>query len=59
MITEIVRGFVDGYYLDVIDLRLPIVNRRATAPSGSGLGATLRDDFRARSDVSTRQSTAQ
>ena len=58
MITEIVRGFVDGYYLDVLDIRLPISQGRGSAPTGPGLGAHLRDDFRSRSDVSTRQSTA-
>jgi L-alanine-DL-glutamate epimerase-like enolase superfamily enzyme len=58
MITEIVRGFVDGYYLDVLDMRLPISQGRGSAPTGPGLGAHLRDDFRSRSDVSTRQSTA-
>lgn len=59
MITEIVRGFVDGYYLDVLDIGLPITEGRATAPSGPGLGATLRDDFRIRSDVTIRQSSGQ
>ena len=54
--TEIVRGFVDGYYLDVLDTPLPINSGVAHIPSGPGLGANLRDDFLARSDVQMRES---
>lgn len=58
MITEVVRGFVDGYYLDVLDRRLPVVNGRARPPAGPGLGVQLRPDFVARPDVTLRRSRA-
>jgi L-alanine-DL-glutamate epimerase-like enolase superfamily enzyme len=58
MITEIVRGFVDGYYRDVLDIALPIEGGSATFDFGPGLGASLRADFRARPDVSSRTSRA-
>lgn len=56
MITEIVRGFVDGYYRDVLDLRLPVADGVATLEFGPGLGAALRADFRANPHVSSRRS---
>lgn len=56
MTTEVVRGFVDGYYLDVLDKRLPVNGGRASVPAGPGLGAALRDDFRGRPGVSIRRS---
>jgi galactonate dehydratase len=58
MITEAVRGFVDGYYQDVLDQALPIKDGYGTPPEGAGLGASLRDDFRDRQGVTIRTSTA-
>lgn len=58
MTTEMVRGFVEGYYRDVLDRPLPIESGFATVPEGPGLGASLREDFRARNQVTTRQSSA-
>jgi galactonate dehydratase len=56
--TEIVRGFYDGgWYEDVLTIRLPIEGGEATAPESPGLGAALRRDFTARSDVVERRST--
>lgn len=54
--TEIVRGFVDGYYQEVLDRRLPIANGVATFPTAPGLGAALREDFKARPEVTARRS---
>lgn len=56
MTTEMVRGFVDGYYRDVLDRPLPIESGIARPPSGPGLGAALREDFLARPGVVARQS---
>lgn len=56
MTTEMVRGFVDGYYTDVLDIPLPIANGVATFTAGPGLGAQLRSDFRERPDVTVRTS---
>lgn len=50
-ITEVVRGFVDGYYVDVVDQRLPVRAGTVTAPEAPGLGISLRPDFLSRADV--------
>lgn len=57
-ITEVVRGFVDGYYTEVVDRRLPVSGGYLTAPEAPGLGIELREDFLARSDVHTEVSHA-
>lgn len=57
-ITEVVRGFVDGYYLDVVDRRLPVHAGTVTAPEAPGLGISLRPEFLARPDVHTQASHA-
>jgi L-alanine-DL-glutamate epimerase-like enolase superfamily enzyme len=56
MTTEMVRGFVDGYYRQVLDRPLPIEAGIASPPVGPGLGAKLREDFLARTEVTTRRS---
>jgi len=56
MTTEMVRGFVDGYYRQVLDRPLPIEAGIASPPVGPGLGARLREDFLARTEVTTRRS---
>lgn len=56
MMTEMVRGFVDGYYLDVLDVPLPISGGTATFTTRPGLGAALQSDFRSRSGVTVRTS---
>lgn len=55
--TEIVRGFVDGYYLQVLDTPLPIESGIARPPKGPGLGADLATDFTSRPDVTIRRSS--
>ncbi len=56
--TETVRGFVDGYYLDVLNTPLPIHRGVASFPTKPGLGAALSPDFKERSDVLVRRSIA-
>ena len=56
--TETVRGFVDGYYEEVLDSRLPVHRGQATFPTGPGLGAALSDGFKGKSDVHVMKSTA-
>jgi L-alanine-DL-glutamate epimerase-like enolase superfamily enzyme len=56
MITEVVRGFVDGYYTDVLDTRVPVGAGTARPPDLPGLGVALRPGFRDRADVTVRAS---
>jgi len=51
---EIVRGFVTGYYCDIIDRPLPIAAGQATFDFGPGLGIHLRPEVLSRSDVMVR-----
>ena len=55
--VEVVRGFVDGYYRQVLDSPLDLVNGRLAAPDKPGLGAALSADFLAQDDVEVRLST--
>lgn len=57
MITEVVRGFIDGYYLDVVDKPWPLKNGRGQLAASPGLGVELTTDFLGRSDVSVRESS--
>jgi len=54
--TEFVRGFVSGYYREVLDKPLPIEEGVGRLPDGVGLGACLRADFKDRPDVFVRTS---
>jgi L-alanine-DL-glutamate epimerase-like enolase superfamily enzyme len=54
--VEIVRGFIDGYYKDVLDHPLVVNGGQLAAPVRPGLGAALADDFIKRSDVHVRSS---
>jgi galactonate dehydratase len=56
MIMEVVRGFVSGYYLDILDRPLPIANGSARIEFGPGLGASLNPRFLARTDLIRRRS---
>jgi L-alanine-DL-glutamate epimerase-like enolase superfamily enzyme len=53
---ESVRDDYNGWYREVVDDRLPIEGGDIAVPSGPGVGTTLRDDFIAREDVTTRSS---
>jgi hypothetical protein len=52
----VVRGFVDGYYTDVLDTRVPVGAGTARPPDLPGLGVALRPGFRDRADVTVRAS---
>jgi galactonate dehydratase len=54
--VEVVRGFVAGYYQDVLDQPLAVEHGTVTAPSRPGLGAALVPDFTTRPDVTVRVS---
>lgn len=55
-LTEVVRGFVDGYYQDVVDARLPVADGAGCPTTSPGLGVSLRPDFLERPDVTRRLS---
>ncbi len=48
LIMETVRGYLDGWYDDVLADRIPVADGRLTLPDRPGLGTRLRDDFTAR-----------
>jgi L-alanine-DL-glutamate epimerase-like enolase superfamily enzyme len=54
MIQETVRGFYEGYYLDILSRSLPIHDGQATFDLGPGLGAQLRPELLARPDLRRR-----
>jgi L-alanine-DL-glutamate epimerase-like enolase superfamily enzyme len=60
LIMETVRGYVDGWYDDVVTDRIPLADGMLTLPERPGLGTRLRDDFtgrpNARVEVSTEDS---
>jgi galactonate dehydratase len=56
MIQETVRGFYEGYYLDILTRPLPIREGRATFELGPGLGAHLRPEVLSRLDLKRRVS---
>ena len=49
--VEVVRGFIDGYYREVLDAPLSIDHGQLLAPARPGLGAALSADFLRRDDV--------
>lgn len=56
MVMEVVRGFYQGYYLEIVDRALPIQKGRAHFDLGLGLGVKLRPEVigRAKARVSTK-----
>ena len=50
------RGFYEGYYLDLMTRQLPIRDGRATFELGPGLGVSLRPDVLSRGDLLRRVS---
>jgi galactonate dehydratase len=54
MIMETVRGFVEGYYRDIVADPLPIREGQAWLNFGPGLGTQLKPDFLARRDLLRR-----
>jgi L-alanine-DL-glutamate epimerase-like enolase superfamily enzyme len=56
MILETVRGFCEGYYLNLLTKPLPIREGRMICESDRGLGVQLRRDVLARHDIKRRVS---
>jgi galactonate dehydratase len=56
MVQETVRGFYEGYYLDLLTRPLPIREGRAGFDLGPGLGVKLRPDVLSRPDLRRRVS---
>ena len=56
MIMEVVRGFCEGYYLDLVDRPVTIREGRAYFDFGPGLGVRLRPEVSARKDAQIRTS---
>lgn len=56
MIMEVVRGFVSGYYADLVDRPLTIKEGKAWFDFGPGLGVKLRPEILARKDARLRVS---
>lgn len=54
MIAEVVRGFVEGHYRDVLNEPIHLDHGEVDVPQHPGLGATLSADFRGRPDVTSR-----
>jgi galactonate dehydratase len=54
--VEVVRGFIEGYYQDVLDHPLTVDAGLVRAPSAPGLGAALAEGFTTRPDVTVRVS---
>ena len=48
LIMETVRGYVDGWYGDVVTDRIPISEGQLSLPATPGLGTRLRDDFKSK-----------
>jgi len=55
-IMEIVRGFVEGWYHQVVDRPIEIAGGQALIPDSPGLGIALREDLRERAGTSVRRS---
>lgn len=47
-IMETVRGYVDGWYNEVVTDRIPVADGHLSLPSRPGLGTRLHDDFTSR-----------
>jgi galactonate dehydratase len=58
MIMETVRGFVEGYYRDIVADPVPVREGQAWLNFGPGLGTKLNPEFLARKDLNVRTSSA-
>ena len=58
MIMETVRGYVDGWYNDVVTDRIPVADGHLTLPVRPGLGTSLREDLFTRPNACVEISTA-
>lgn len=57
MIMETVRGYIDGWYDDVVTDRIRVVEGHVTLEGKPGLGTRLRDDFLKRPDAVLESTT--
>lgn len=57
MVMETVRGFREGYYLEIVDKAVPVREGRASLDETPGLGAKLRAQMLARPDLQRRVSS--
>jgi L-alanine-DL-glutamate epimerase-like enolase superfamily enzyme len=57
-VMEVVRGFVDGWYRDVVDLPPEVAAGRAPIPDRPGLGLSLLPGVRLSDDATVRVSAA-
>ncbi len=48
LIMETVRGYIDGWYNDVVTDRIPVTDGHITVPARPGLGTRLHPDFHQR-----------
>lgn len=55
-VMEIVRGFLHGWYHDIVDRPIEVVDGRARIPDLPGLGMELLPDVRGRDDATVRAS---
>jgi galactonate dehydratase len=55
-VMEVVRGFVDGWYREVVDAPPEVAGGRAPIPDRPGLGLALLPDVRRRDDAAVRTS---
>ncbi|MCU1495025.1 MAG: hypothetical protein JWO62_2789 [Acidimicrobiaceae bacterium] len=55
--VEVVRGFLEGFYRDVLDFSFDVRAGRLALPPGPGLGASLLPDFAERTGVTVRTSS--
>ena len=56
-VMETVRGYVDGWYDDVLTDRIPIADGHLTLPDRPGLGTRMRDDLPSRPNARVEVTT--
>ncbi|MEZ5782274.1 MAG: mandelate racemase/muconate lactonizing enzyme family protein [Rhizobiaceae bacterium] len=57
LIMEMVRGYIDGWYNDVVEDQIQLVDGRLVLPDRPGLGTRLRDDLFARPNARVEVTT--
>ena len=57
IIMEVVRGFCEGYYLDLVTIPLPLRDGQAWLDFGPGLGVALRPEVIERANQRISEST--
>jgi L-alanine-DL-glutamate epimerase-like enolase superfamily enzyme len=56
-VMETVRGYVDGWYDDVLTDRIPIADGHLSLPDRPGLGTRMRDDLPSRPNARVEVTT--